>query len=59
MDRERPDEALHEKLAGEGKHDNIEGHEGEVSRAFAIIRGRGRMESGGERDERVGRREGV
>ena len=38
VDRERPDETLHEELAGEGQDDDVEGHEGEVAFTLAIVR---------------------
>lgn len=40
------DEALHEKLAGEGEDDDIEGHKGEIATSLAILHWvRGRRES--------------
>lgn len=40
-DRNRPDEALHEKFAREREDNGVEGHEGEVACAFAILYGCG------------------
>lgn len=37
VDRQGPDEALHEQLTREGQHDNVEGHKGKVSPTFAIV----------------------
>lgn len=36
-DCHRPNEALHEKFAREGQNDDVEGHEGKIASAFAII----------------------
>ena len=35
--RKRADESLHEKFAGEGEDDDVEGDEGEVAWSFAIL----------------------
>lgn len=37
-DRKWTNESLHEELAGKGKNDGVEDHEGEVLRSFAILR---------------------
>ena len=53
VERQRADEPLHEELAGEGQHDDVEGHEGEVEFSLAIV-GRGiGVGAGVVRNERV------
>lgn len=55
----RPEELLHDELAGKGEDDNVEGHESEIPRPLAILNGSGRVGAGlagelvGEEDEVV------
>ena len=52
------DESLHEEFAGEGEHDDVEGHEGKIARTFAIVCRRAWV-AGVRGNERIGGREGV
>jgi hypothetical protein len=56
--REGPEELLHDELAREGEHHGVEGHEGDVPGALAVL-GRGVRERGldavGEEDEAADR----
>lgn len=47
-DGQGADEALHEQLAREREHDDVEGHKGEVKPTFAIVSWSGGVETGGE-----------
>ena len=59
---QRADEALHQELAREGKHNDVEGDEGEIEAAFAVVCPRSDGMVGAERvigRERVGKENGV
>lgn len=59
MDGNGPDEALHEEFAREGEHNDVKGHKDEVTAAFAIMYGGGRVKANGRGGQRVGSRERV
>lgn len=53
IDSERAYHALHEKFAGKGEDDSVEGNKGEVTRAFPVMgRGTG-VEAGVSGNQRV------
>lgn len=54
-----PNEALHEKFACKREHDDVEGHKGKVTAAFAIMSRRGRIKANGLWNQMVGPRERV
>lgn len=46
--RQGPQQLLHDELAGEGQHDDVEGDEGDVPEALAIMRRGVRVGAGGD-----------
>lgn len=59
VDCQRADEALHEEFPRKGENNDVEGHEGEVTRPFAILCRCIWAADGVDRYQRVGGREGV